>query len=352
MPSTTIVETCSQIEALEFSDEVRARVETRWAGLTKPVGSLGRLESAGTRYACIRDTTEPRLSSKAIYVFCADHGVVAEGVSVYPQAVTVEMMRNFVRGGAAINVLCRMHEVTARIVDIGVAGPKVEGALGYRLAAGTANFAVEPAMSRTVAERAVETGIRLGADAAVHFDIAGVGEMGIGNSTSSAALLAAFAGLSGTEAAGRGTGLDDDGVARKAHVIDRALALHRPDAKDPVGVLASIGGLEIAGIAGFILGAAAHRLPVMLDGFISCAGAVVARALCPAAMRTCLFSHVSAEQAHQRMLDFLDVRPLLALDLRLGEGTGAVLGIHLVEAAVRLLSEMATFEDAQVSRAG
>ncbi|MCC6264520.1 MAG: nicotinate-nucleotide--dimethylbenzimidazole phosphoribosyltransferase [Bryobacterales bacterium] len=347
----SINRTREQIAALAFPEALRARVEARWAGLTKPVGSLGQLEEAGTRYACIRNTAEPHLEKKAIYVFCGDHGVVAEGVSRYPQAVTMEMMRNFARGGAAINVLCQAHEMEAVIVDIGAAGATVEEVLDCRLANGTENFAKRPAMSRELAARAVETGIELAKEAAGRFDIVGLGEMGIGNSTSAAALLAAFAGLSGEEAAGRGTGLDDAGVARKARVIDEALALHQPCNLDALGVLAAVGGLEIAGIAGFILGAAAQRLPVMLDGFISCAGAVVAKELCPAALRTCLFSHESAEQGHRRMLSFLDVRPLLALDLRLGEGTGAVLGIHLVETAVRLLMEMATFDAAGVSRA-
>lgn len=343
--------TCERINSLAFPEALRSRVEARWAGLTKPVGSLGQLEEAGTRYACIRNTAEPHLEKKAIYLFCGDHGVVAEGVSRYPQAVTMEMMRNFARGGAAINVLCQAHEMEAVIVDIGAAGGKVEEVLDCRLADGTANFAKGPAMSRELAARAVETGIELAKEAAGRFDIVGLGEMGIGNSTAAAALLAAFAGLSGREAAGRGTGLDDAGVEHKARVIDDALAMHQPRPEDPLGVLAAVGGLEIAGIAGFILGAAAQRLPVMLDGFISCAGALVAKALCPAAMRACFFSHESAEHAHRRMLAFLEARPLLSLDLRLGEGTGAVLGIHLVETGIRLLTEMATFDAAGVSRA-
>lgn len=347
-----IDQTCEQIAALPFHDALRERVEARWNGLTKPPGSLGQLESIGTRYACIRNTPDPHLESKAIFVFCADHGVVAEGISLYPQAVTVEMMRNFANGGAAINVLCQAHGIEAIIVDIGAAGDKVEDVLDCRLANGTANFAETPAMSPQLAERAVETGIALATDAAKRFDVVGLGEMGIGNTTSAAALLAAFAGISGLDAAGRGTGLDDAGVARKAQVIDRAIALHRPRRDDPLGTLAAVGGLEIAAIAGFILGAAAQRLPVMLDGFIACAGALVARAFCPLAMRSCLFSHVSAEQAHRRMLAFLDARPLLELDLRLGEGTGAALGIHLLETSVRLLNEMATFDSAGVSKAG
>ena len=351
MNSPLIQQTCEQIAALPFPGALRSRVEARWAGLTKPVGSLGQLEEAGTRYACIRNSAEPHLETKAVYVFCADHGVVAEGVSRYPQSVTMEMMRNFVRGGAAINVLCQAHNVEAVIVDIGAAGERVEDVLDCRLADGTANFARTAAMPRALAASAVETGIELAKEAAGRFDIVGLGEMGIGNSTAAAALLAAFAGLSGPEVAGRGTGLDETGVERKARVIDAALALHQPRPEDPLGVLALLGGLEIAAIAGFLLGAAAHRLPVMLDGFISCAGAVVARAFCPEVMRACLFSHESADMAHRRMLAFLEARPLLALDLRLGEGTGAVLGIHLVETSIRLLTEMATFDAAGVSRA-
>lgn len=343
--------TCEEVLSQEYPDSLRARLEARWDGLTKPPGSLGQLETLATRYACIRNVAEPRLERKGMYVFCGDHGVVAEGVSLYPQGVTVEMMRNFVRGGAAINVLCRVHDIEAVIVDMGAAGEKVEEVLDCRVADGTANFAQQPAMTRDQASRALETGIELAAEAAARFDVVGLGEMGIGNTTSAAALLAAFAGLRGADVAGRGTGMDDAGVLRKAQVIDRALALHQVDPKDPLGVLAAVGGLEIAGIAGFVLGAASHRLPVMLDGFISCAGALVARALCADAMRVCLFSHASAEQAHRRMLAYLNARPLLELDLRLGEGTGAALGIHLLEASVRLLTEMATFESAGVSRA-
>lgn len=351
MHPSLIDRTCERIAEQTYSDALRVRLETRWDGLTKPPGSLGQLEALGTRYACIRNTAEPRLERKGMYVFCADHGVVAEGVSLYPQSVTVEMMRNFVAGGAAINVLCRVHEIEAVIVDIGAAGEKVEEVLDYRVADGTANFARQAAMSRETAAHAVETGIELAAAAAERFDVVGLGEMGIGNTTAAAALLAAFAGLSGADVAGRGTGMDSTGVRHKAEVIDAALALHQPNPKDQLGVLAALGGLEIAGIAGFVLGAAAHRLPVMLDGFISCAGAVVAQALCPAAMQACLFSHASAEQAHRRMLQHLGARPLLELDLRLGEGTGAALGIHLLETSVRLLTEMATFDAAGVSQA-
>lgn len=351
MHPSLIDRTCERIAEQTYSDALRVRLETRWDGLTKPPGSLGQLEALGTRYACIRNTAEPRLERKGMYVFCADHGVVAEGVSLYPQSVTVEMMRNFVAGGAAINVLCRVHEIEAVIVDIGAAGEKVEEVLDCRVADGTANFARQAAMSRETAAHAVETGIELAAAAAERFDVVGLGEMGIGNTTAAAALLAAFAGLSGADVAGRGTGMDSTGVRHKAEVIDAALALHQPNPKDQLGVLAALGGLEIAGIAGFVLGAAAHRLPVMLDGFISCAGAVVAQALCPAAMQACLFSHASAEQAHRRMLQHLGARPLLELDLRLGEGTGAALGIHLLETSVRLLTEMATFDAAGVSQA-
>lgn len=351
MHPTRIDRTCEQIAALEYPTELRERLSERWNSLTKPIGSLGQLEAIGTQYACIRNTVEPHLGSKVIYVFCADHGVVAEGVSLYPQSVTVEMMRNFVRGGAAINVLCQAHEMEAVIVDMGAAGEKVEDVLDCRLANGTANFAEEPAMSIDLATRAIETGIDLAEEAAKRYDVVGLGEMGIGNTTSAAALLAAFAGLTGAQVAGRGTGLDQAGVTHKAHVIDAALALHSPDPENGLAALAALGGLEIAAIAGFILGAASHRLPVMLDGFISCAGALVARAICPESIRSCLFSHASAEQAHRHMLEFLDVHPLLQLDLRLGEGTGAALAIHLLETSIRLLNEMATFDAAGVSKA-
>lgn len=313
--------------------ELERRLRSRLDSLTKPPGSLGRLESLAVQLGLIQKTDLPSITRKAMLVFCAGHGIVAEGVSPYPQEVTGQMMANFHSGGAAITVLCRHYAIEPVIVDMGVGAP-------------TRNFLHEPAMTRVEAERAIAAGISRAGLA----DIAGAGEMGIGNSTAAAALFSAFSGFDPAETAGRGTGLDDAGVARKADVIRRALALHKPDPSDPIGVLAAVGGFEIAAIAGLILGAAERRRTVVLDGFISCSAALVARALAPASLDYAIFSHRSAERGHRKMLEFLRAEPLFDLDLRLGEGTGAAIGIHLVEAAVKLYREMATFESAGVSR--
>ena len=313
--------------------ELEGRIRRRLDSLTKPVGSLGRLEDVALQVGLIQGTDMPSVGRKAMLLFCADHGVVEEGVSPYPQEVTAQMVANFRAGGAAITVLCRQYGIEPVIVDMGVGKP-------------TRNFTREPAMSRVEAQRAMEAGIAHAADG----DLLGAGEMGIGNSTAAAALLCAFTGADPHEAAGRGTGLDDAGVARKADVIARALALHRPDAADAIGTLAALGGFEIAAIAGLIIGAAKSRRVVVLDGFISCSAALVVRAMDPAALDCVVYSHRSAERAHRRMLEALNARPLLDLDMRLGEGTGAAIGISLVESAVRLYREMATFESAAVSK--
>jgi nicotinate-nucleotide--dimethylbenzimidazole phosphoribosyltransferase len=314
--------------------ELEARILRRLDSLTKPPGSLGRLETLALQIGLIQQTDRPVIGRKAMLIFCGDHGVVEEDVSPYPSEVTHQMMANFRVGGAAINVLCRNYSIQPLIVDMGVGKP-------------TRNFARQPAMSRDQAEAAIEAGRSHAEDA----DVLGVGEMGIGNTTSAAALLSAFSGLDPAETAGRGTGLDGAGVARKARVIRQALALHQPDPADPVGVLAAVGGFEIAAITGLLLEAAAKRRVIVLDGFICCSAALVARAIAPACMDYMIFSHCSAEKGHRRMLEFLEARPLLNLDLCLGEGTGAALGISLVEASVRLYREMATFESAGVSSA-
>ena len=322
--------------------ELEARIRRRLDSLTKPVGSLGQLENVVLQVGLIQGTDMPVIGRKAMLLFCADHGVVEEGVSPYPQEVTGQMVANFRAGGAAITVLCRQYGIEPVIVDMGVGRP-------------TRNFTREPAMSRADAQRAFETGFAHAEDG----DLLGAGEMGIGNSTAAAALLCAFTGMDPREAAGRGTGLDDAGVAKKADVVARALALHRPDPKDAIGVLAALGGFEIAAIAGLIIGAAQkrgaaqQRRVVVLDGFISCSAALVVRAMEPAALDGVIYSHRSGERGHRRMLEALGAfgkaRPLLDLDMRLGEGTGAAIGISLVESAVRLYREMATFESAGVS---
>jgi nicotinate-nucleotide--dimethylbenzimidazole phosphoribosyltransferase len=312
--------------------ELEGRIRRRLDSLTKPPGSLGRLEELALQVGLIQETDTPQVGRKAMLLFCADHGVVEEGVSPFPQEVTRQMVANFRAGGAAITVLCRHYGIEPVIVDMGVGRP-------------TRNFTREPAMSRAEAEQAMEAGREHSADG----NVLGAGEMGIGNSTAAAALLCAFTGIDPSEAAGRGTGLDDAGVARKADVIARALALHRPEHMDAIAILAALGGFEIAAIAGLILGAAQRRRVVVLDGFISCSAALVVRAIEPVALDYVVYSHRSAERGHRRMLEALGARPLLDLDLRLGEGSGAAIGISLVEAAVRLYREMATFTSAGVS---
>ncbi len=282
-----------------------------------------------------------------MYIFCADHGVTEEGVSAFPAGVTALMVGNFLRGGAAISVLCRRYGIETRIVDCGVKTPCGEpGVIDARIAAGTRNFAREPAMTREQAERALENGIALArAAASAACDVAGIGEMGIGNTAAASALLSVFAGLSPAECTGRGTGLDGDGVTRKAATIAKALLLHKPDPRDPVAVLAAVGGFEIATMAGFLLGAAACRLPVVVDGFIATSAALAAAALVPAVTQSLLFAHRSAERAHGLMLSHLNVRPMLDLDLRLGEGSAAAIGIDLLACGLQLYREMATFDD-------
>jgi nicotinate-nucleotide--dimethylbenzimidazole phosphoribosyltransferase len=312
--------------------ELEARIRRRLDSLTKPPGSLGRLEEIALRVGLIQNSAMPTAERKAMMIFCADHGVVEEGVSPYPADVTGQMLANFQAGGAAINVLCRSFGIEPVVIDMGVGKP-------------TRNFTREPAMTRGEAAEAIERGREQAGIA----HIIGAGEMGIGNSTAAAALLAAFTGLDPAETAGRGTGLDDAGVSRKVQAIRKALVLHRPDPRDGLGVLAAVGGREIAAIAGLILGAAERRRVVVLDGFIACSAGLAVKAIEPAALDYVLFAHCSAEKGHRRMLKALGARPLFDLEMRLGEGSGAAIGIALVEAAVRLYREMATFESAGVS---
>jgi nicotinate-nucleotide--dimethylbenzimidazole phosphoribosyltransferase len=313
-----------------LEDQIKAHLDS----LTKPPGSLGRLEELALRVGLIQNTPMPNIGSKAMLIFCANHGVAEEGVSAYPAEVTRQMMANFQAGGAAISVLCRNFGIEPVIVDMGIDSP-------------TRNFTREAAMTREETLAAIETGRNYGKRA----DIIGAGEMGIANTTAAAALLCAFAGIDPAEAAGRGTGVDDAGLVRKIDVLRRGLALHRPDPSDPLSILAALGGREIAAIVGLILGAGEHRRVIMLDGFISCSAALAARAMQPKALDNVVFAHRSAERGHRKMLEALGARPLLDLDMRLGEGTGAALGIAIVEASVKLYREMATFSSAGVSTA-
>ncbi|MBM4367704.1 MAG: nicotinate-nucleotide--dimethylbenzimidazole phosphoribosyltransferase [Deltaproteobacteria bacterium] len=326
--------------------------------LTKPPGSLGKIEGLGAWLSGISGACPPRVPSRArLYTFAGDHGVTAEGVSPYPSAVTVQMVHNFLAGGAAVNVFARHHGVELVVVDVGVAGDlsacrDTDHAkfVGARVRPGTGNMAVEPAMSRAEAEAAIATGIRMArAAAADGIEVIGAGEMGIGNTTAAAACLAAVHGMPGKLTAGRGTGIDDAGLARKARVIDAAIARGRPDRHDGIAILSEVGGLEIAAIAGLCLGGAAAGLPVVLDGFISTCGGLVASALDEGVRPYLLVSHKSAENAHWAMARSMGKEPLHDLDLRLGEGTGAVLAIDSLRLAAKVMNQMATFASAGVS---
>jgi len=337
---------------LPLEPECLDAAQRRLDDLTKPPGSLGRLETVARRLAGIQRTTKPAIHRKRVYTLAGDHGVTEEGVSAFPREVTAQMVLNFLRGGAAINVLARHVGAEVVVVDIGVDHDfgDLEGLVHAKVARGTANLARGPAMGRREALAALGIGVGLADRAAEEgVDLVGVGEMGIGNTTPAAAILAAFTGLDPSEAVGRGTGVDDQGLARKAEAVRRGLEVNRPDLADPLDVLAKVGGLEIAGIAGVCLGAAARRIPVAVDGFISTAGAMVAARLAPAVKEYVFLSHLSQERAHIRMVEHLDQNPLLVLELRLGEGTGAALAMSVIEASARLLSEMATFSEAGVS---
>ena len=326
------------------------QAEARQARLTKPTHSLGRLEDLSISLAGMTGMLDPPLANAVIFTLAADHGVSAEGVSAYPREVTAQMVLNFLRGGAAINVLAR--EVGARVVvaDIGVdadlpADPELRA---VKVRRGTASIAQGPAMSLAEAQQAIEVGREL--LRTEHVDIALTGDMGIGNTTASAALICALTGLDAALIVGRGTGVDDAGLKRKQDAVARALEVNASALRQgPVHVLAAVGGLEIAGLAGVILEAAERRKPVLIDGFISGAAALVASAIDPVVMGYLIASHRSQELGHRAVLERLGLQPLLDLDLRLGEGTGAALALPIVRASVRLLNEMATFDEAGVS---
>jgi nicotinate-nucleotide--dimethylbenzimidazole phosphoribosyltransferase len=318
--------------------------------LTKPQGSLGRLEDLAVRLAVIQGGT-PHVESPVLFTFAADHGVAAEGVSAYPQTVTAQMVENFARGGAAINVLARAAGARLIVADFGVRVPATpsDSVLDRRRGDGTANIARGPAMSRADAVQAIEDGAGL-LFAAMEdgADFAGIGEMGIANTTSASALTAALTGRDAAEVTGRGTGIDAAGLERKTAVVRAALRVNAPDPRDALDVLAKVGGFEIAGLAGVVLAAASRRVPVAVDGFIAGTAALVAAALAPGVPDVLFASHRSPEPGHAILLARLGLVPYLDLGLRLGEGTGAALFIHLARAAARLYTDMATFKSAGV----
>ncbi len=329
-----------------------AEVQSRQDTLTKPPGSLGRLEELSIQLAGIQGKARPQIKDKAMITMAGDHGVVAEKIGNWPQEVTAQMVENFLRGGAGINVLARHVGARITIVDMGVASdlkpnPQL---LTRKIGYGTKNMCLGPAMTNEQAVKAIEAGIDIvNKEVSLGLDIVGTGDMGIGNTTASSAICAAMTGKPVSEVTGRGTGLTDEQLAHKVAVIKRALAVNHPDPSQPLDVLAKVGGFEIGGLVGVMLGAAARRIPVVIDGFISGAAALIAVALAPQLKDLIIPAHVSAEAGHPALLKHLGLKPLLDLGMCLGEGTGAVLGIFLAEAAARTLNEMATFAEAGVS---
>ncbi|KWX73281.1 nicotinate-nucleotide--dimethylbenzimidazole phosphoribosyltransferase [Paenibacillus riograndensis] len=334
-------------------EQAALRAVLRLNSLTKPPGSLGQLEALAVRLAGISKTEQPSYGTRTVVVMAADHGVCCEGVSAFPQEVTVQMAYNFLSGGAAVNVLARQAGASVQFVDIGIQAELEHPELiNRKVRPGTDNMAAGPAMSREEALEAVLVGVKVAQEAIKSgTEILITGEMGIGNTTASAAILCALGGLPPEAAVGRGTGINDERLLHKIEVVERALRVNAPNPADPVDVLSKVGGLEIAGLAGLILGAAAARVPVILDGFISGAAALVAKAIAPESTAYMIASHVSNEQGHKLMLECLGLEALLDLGLRLGEGTGGVLSLHLIEAVSRIMTEMATFESAGVSGA-
>ena len=339
------------------SAEWRARAEARTASLVMPPRALGRLHPIAERLCAMRCSLEPSIGRRAFVVMAADHGIVDEGVSAFPQAVTAEMIRCFLRGGAGINVLARQAGAEVFVVDVGVACdvdpcglPGADRLRVRKVARGTANFARQPAMDLDQALESLSAGFEE-ASALLDegYEILGTGDMGIGNTTASAAVGAVLTGASLEQMVGRGTGVDDAGLARKRAAIEKGIALNRPDGSDGLDVLAKVGGFEIGAIAGLILAGASRRRPVVVDGLISTAGALTAQALCPASVDYLFAAHQGEEPGHRHMLAHLGLAPILDLGLRLGEGTGGALALHIMEGALRIFGEMLTFAEAGVS---
>lgn len=346
--------TCAMIAPLDAAAQAAAK--SRLDQLTMPHWALGRLMDLALELAGITGSARPPVARKTVVVMAGDHGVTAEGVSLYPAEVTRQMVLNFVAGGAGINALARLVGAGVQVVDMGVCGDLSALAAAGKIARvhiadGTKNMTAGAAMTREEAVRAVEAGIEIALALGAGTDVFGTGDMGIGNTTPSSAIVAVLTGESVAAVTGRGTGIDDAQMRAKVGVIERAIALNQPDAADALDVLAKVGGFEIAGIAGVILGAASLRKPVVVDGFISTAGALIAQGLCAESASYMIAAHRSVERGHQMALARLGKKPLMDLDLRLGEGTGAALAMHLVEAAVRVLTEVATFGEAGVATA-
>ena len=348
--SKLLSQTIEMIKPLDR--DAMAQAQARQDTLTKPPGSLGTLEELSIQLAGIQGKPLPSIKQKAIITMAGDHGVVAEKIGNWPQEITGQMVYNFLSGGAGINVIARQVGARVIVVDMGVATelkphPQL---LSRKIAPGTHNMARGPAMTQEQAIKAIEAGIEIVTDEiSKGLDIIGTGDMGIGNTTPSAAICTVMTGKPADEATGRGTGLSDEQLAHKIEVVNRAIEVNHPSPEKPLDVLAKLGGFEIAGLAGVMLASCAHRIPVVIDGFISGAAALIATAISPNLKDYLVASHCSAEAGHRPLLEHLGLNPLLNLGMRLGEGTGAALGIFLAETAARVLTEMATFAEAGVS---
>jgi nicotinate-nucleotide--dimethylbenzimidazole phosphoribosyltransferase len=323
----------------------------RLNNLTKPIGSLGVLEDLVIQLAGITGDIMPQVKNKMVIVMAGDHGVVEEGVSSAPQSVTPQMVYNFLNGGAGINVLARCAGAQVKVVDVGVADPTLKNAnlISRKVRLGTANMAKGPAMSREEALQAIKIGVEV-AEGEIDqgINLLATGEMGIGNTTPSSAILAVYCDASLSMIVGPGVGLNDEGVLRKIKAIETALMVNKPDPDDPIDVLSKVGGLEIAGMTGLILGSAARKVPIVIDGFISGAAALIAYKIAPQVKDYIIASHLSEEPGHKLVLEAIGMEPMLRMRMRLGEGTGAALAFNIIEAATRIMSEMATFEEAGV----
>ena len=344
-------ELITRIKPLDKVAMQSARI--RQDALTKPRGSLGHLEELSIQLAGISACPLPSVERKTVIVMAADHGVTSEGVSAYPAEVTPQMVSNFLRGGAAINVLARQANARVVVADMGVAS-EIEDVMGElvrcKVGLGTANLVKGPAMTREQAMESIQSGIEIAeTEIARGADILATGDMGIGNTTPSAAIACVVTKRSANEIVGRGTGVDNEGLRRKVLAVEKALRINQPDPRDGLDMLSKVGGFEIGGLAGAILGAAANRRPVVIDGFISTAAAIIAATLAPQVREYLIAAHCSQELGHRLMMDWLGVQPLLDMHMRLGEGTGAALAMSLVEASCKILDEMATFGEAGVS---
>lgn len=345
-----IKETIQKITPINF--KLIEKAQKRLDNLTKPQGSLGRLEDFACQIVGISGNLNPEIKRKVILVMTGDHGVAQERVSVFPQEVTFQMVYNFIRGGAGINVLARHIGADVLVVDMGVAKDfaSEKGLIIKKIAYGTKNIAQGPAMSRDEAERAIIAGIEVFEDELSRegIDIVGLGEMGIANTTPSSAIVACLTKSKVEEVTGQGTGINEDQLKNKIRVIKQAIEINHPDPEDGLDVLSKIGGFEIGGLVGCILAAAAHRVPIVIDGFISCASALIAIKLAPLVKDYIFASHNSVEKGHKIALKYIGKVPMFDLGMRLGEGTGAALGISFIEAGVKILTQMATFTDAGV----